>query len=590
MRLSISLVIMWIFIGCGPKKVGSKLDHLSLRFKNGASAVIYRKGAVVKYRQCDKDSKVKGRNCKTNREEIPKSFFAYKKELAAEFKVDQDIIDLGTPENLTLTIANTTADIDSGKLTPEEMIDAQDYLKHLERNQVLGEEVLKVIVALDEGTDLNLNENYSKHFRKVLAPFLEHLPTNHVDFWGDPRTGIAWAKLGKRCWYDAMDRKRPKGYCMMVTVNIDSDLIYFNNDYNSGVDYAPQKGCKRQLGPSWGLAKISYFETVHLSNPSYSKSWTIDGESINSANYFNYDYIKKDTFSKYISDHKLAILPVTCFAKVKDVDPEGDVDSDGVLNRLDQCNRLPDDLTSLIDTEGERVGCAKGQSNDTEFFNQLDAVTEDSGDDKPDDSTPDAKPDHSTPGAKPVKIPNYWGDKHTGLAWVNLGKMCWYDAMDLRSPERCISSGAHTTGGVIRIVSPDKRVEETKKGCQRDLGVGWSLPSYSQLESVVLFKKDYANSWLENGSYVDYNFDKRNSSWSLDTKIFSNVSDAKLVTMPVKCVARAKDIDPKGDIDGDGIPNGKDQCNRVPDDLKLDFHTEGEWIGCAKGQSKDSDL
>jgi len=279
---------------------------------------------------------------------------------------------------------------------------------------------------------------------------------------------------------------------------------------------------------------------------------------------------------------------VTCFAKVKDVDPEGDVDSDGVLNKLDQCNRIPTNLTSAVDTDGERLGCAKDQPNDTEYFEGLDSSNE-----IPDTDPPEVElPDVDLPDVKPIKVPKYWGDDRTGLAWVDLGKMCWYDAMDLRSSERCIVSSLFDlrSADFISVLSPWKKTSDTKKGCKRDLGDSWSLPSYSQLSAIVSFRQESAASWSKTGTYVSSVFGRQDSSWELVTKPFRNVSDPKLVYMPVKCVAKVKDIDPTEDIDDDGIPNGVDQCNRLPDDSKAELNTEGEWIGCVEGQVKDSDL
>lgn len=40
-------------------------------------------------------------------------------------------------------------------------------------------------------------------------------------------------------------------------------------------------------------------------------------------------------------------------------------------NRLDKCNRLPNDRTALVDLSGPRIGCAAGQKTDAEIGDTL---------------------------------------------------------------------------------------------------------------------------------------------------------------------------------------------------------------------------
>jgi hypothetical protein len=391
--------LVFFGFGCSEPTETSMLQDLKLTTKDGFSHVIYADGdktqplenRVVKYRVCSNNKEVVDRNCPTQNEPAKISGNLYVPRLAASFGVDADIINLGTKDRLSTEIQKTQAKIDGGKLSIAAKVKAEEYLARLTRNGERNFRYFDIIVALEEGDDLEFNESYDDEFQHVISPFNGEISQLAKPDWQDPTTGMVWKRIEKICWHDAMDRQRPDGPCVNIQVGYQRESWVKRFLQAGEAVESVEKGCTGRFGSLWRVATDAELATTDRSTGKFFPAVTFEGywrfgsralsqEKRDTEG--NRDYWDRNTMI-YIRDYehmseslrKSGITSASCVGLARLIDPEGDIDSDGFKNNIDVCNRLPKIKSSPVDQSGDRVGCATDQETDADFEGSLPSTT-----------------------------------------------------------------------------------------------------------------------------------------------------------------------------------------------------------------------
>lgn len=381
--LFVALIEVISFAGCHPTPLSqSSMNDIKLRHSNGDSAIVYAENNVVFYRRCTVDTDTPSRTCPTPANIQPQGMALkiYTDKLAAAFGVDADIVRLGTVERFHVLLNETRDLIKSGTLKPDELAKAKDYLGRLEANAERSTSYLNIISKLALGQDLLINQNFSNDFALILSPFANTtVIASDRTFIRDANSGLIWTSITDMCWYDAADVSRGSNLCVS------------RESYSYGVfALVPEirrstilPGCKRTLGLAWALPSNKQLFSTKAGPSGPLRSWTREGK------YYTFFYSDASRHTPdewrdyphspgrprehfvYNYDLRLRDSETYCVAKASDVEPDNDLDGDGVPNRLDKCNRLPNDRTALVDLAGPRIGCAAGQKTDLEMGDTL---------------------------------------------------------------------------------------------------------------------------------------------------------------------------------------------------------------------------
>ena len=356
----IIIPIMLGVLSCQKTTTASNSKDVKLRHTNGSASVVYSDGEIAFLRHCNNEAETISRTCPTPADMKPKAIpvRVYIKKLAEAFGVDEDIIRLGSVEKFTKLIEETKQLIAGGSLKPDELTKANAYLQRLMANSERSTTSINIVAKLTAGQELILNENFSNDFALIVSPFADQstVPTG-LRLIRDPNTGLVWTRLNDMCWYDAADMARVGGACR-------SD--------SSSLQNTVQLGCARTLGLAWSLPTPAQIYTTSQGPAGALPTWDRFGSHYYYDRRYNGNWSTGFTGYDYITfDSKLKIAVTICVAKASDIEPDGDIDGDGITNSQDKCNRLPDNRTSPVEFSGPRMGCAQGQKTDWELGDSL---------------------------------------------------------------------------------------------------------------------------------------------------------------------------------------------------------------------------
>lgn len=183
------------------------------------------------------------------------------------------------------------------------------------------------------------------------------------------------------------------------------------------------------------------------------------------------------------------------------------------------------------------------------------------------------------PLLKPT-IPNAKIDRINGVYWIpqlTSSRVCWYDAMDVPRQGNC--------GTPI-------------PGCAEKFGRVWRLPKIAEFTAAMIVgtletcassvQTEDCRYWTYEGSLAApfYIFDSARTRFHVNEITgFSRDQNFRAV-----CVAKARDVDPYGDVDEDGIENYRDRCNRQRENpFDPVVLNEPARLGCTSYQTPDAD-
>jgi hypothetical protein len=177
-------------------------------------------------------------------------------------------------------------------------------------------------------------------------------------------------------------------------------------------------------------------------------------------------------------------------------------------------------------------------------------------------------------------IPNATVDKINGIYWVtqlSASRVCWYDAMDVPRQGNC--------GNPV-------------PGCAEKFGRVWRLPKIAEFAAAVTVgslatcassvQNDYCRYWTYEGNIASpyYTYDNGRTRYYVNE--ITGVSRSQ--TYNAVCMAKARDVDPYGDVDEDGIENYRDRCNRQRENpFDPVVLNDPARLGCTSYQTPDAE-
>lgn len=175
----------------------------------------------------------------------------------------------------------------------------------------------------------------------------DFIPVSHIkDAIPDPASSFLFKRIGKSCWYDAMDVPR-EALCK-----------------------TSMEGCQRVLGRDWKVVTSEIFNYVASrsivvnegssdeGHRSVEYFWTSDGTRQAISAFLGSNSIV------YVDSKKSSDATILCYAEAKVVDPTGDVDGDRVPNNVDQCSKQPLSFLATAANHKDYLGCFVGQCKD----------------------------------------------------------------------------------------------------------------------------------------------------------------------------------------------------------------------------------
>jgi len=326
----------------------SALADVRLKFNDGREAIMWRDNYIVFYKLCAVGVKA-ARDCSAIVSlRIP--FREYESGLRREFGFHSSRYS-GTngATQLADDIKDTEVALRDPALTAEENANARAKLQDLQRTQLDLAVVDGVLSHLDRGRDITYTEAYRETFAKMVNTVNRFsTPTTPARMRSIPTLGLLAADIGDMCWYDAIERSRATECRERF-----------------------RKGCVQTLGSSWRLPRPD--ETTHF----YTSGMLPSDRGLNtSGGPYQLDRLA------LINSKMFATMPLylpsgtpeayrwtvsfktICVANAKDVDPNGDVDGDGIPNHIDRCSKQPENVAAIVNQDGPLIGCAAGQTPD----------------------------------------------------------------------------------------------------------------------------------------------------------------------------------------------------------------------------------